>query len=86
MNVAVDLEQLADAAFDEAQRHPPRSPGRRAASHLWVALTVPPGRSLAAVRNAIASFGTDATQAAALELLDSLSKTLSHANELETTP
>ena len=74
MIVAVDLEQLADLAFDEAQRHPSRSPGRRAASHLWISLTLPPARSVTAAKSAIASFGAERTQADALELLHRLAR------------
>jgi hypothetical protein len=43
MIVAVDLEQLAELAFAGAGRHPARSPERRAAGHLWIALTIPDG-------------------------------------------
>jgi hypothetical protein len=70
--VAVDLGQLAAQAFAEAQRHAPRSYERRAASHLWVALTVPPAATVDAARNAITSFGDDQVQAAALQLLGQL--------------
>lgn len=70
--VAVDLGQLAAAALAEAESHPKGTPERRAASHLWVALTVPPATTTAAARRAIASFGSEATQAAALELLHRL--------------
>jgi hypothetical protein len=79
--VAVDLAQLADAAFNEAQRHPPRSPARRAASHLWISLTLPPAKSIASARSAIASFGSETTQAGALELLHRLAKVVSEAKD-----
>jgi hypothetical protein len=69
---AVDLEQLAGLARLEAGHHPARSPERRAASHLYFAMTEPPARSAAALRRAVESFGTPATQAAALELLHRL--------------
>ena len=75
MIIAVHLEQLAELAFAEAELHPPRSSARRAASHLWVALTVPPAKSIASARNAVASFGDGRTQAAALELLHRLAAT-----------
>lgn len=75
MIVAVDLERVADLALAEADRHPPRSPERRAASHLWISLTVPPAKSIAGARNAIATFGDEHTQAAALELLHRLAAT-----------
>lgn len=65
----VDLEQLAELAFAEAQRHPARSAPRRAAGHLWIALTIPPARSLDAAKSAIASFGTPQNQADALALM-----------------
>lgn len=66
---AAQLEQLADLAFDEAQRHPSRSPGRRAASHLWISCTIPPARSADAVQRALRSFGEPSVQQAAAELL-----------------
>ena len=72
MIVAVDVGQLADLALAEAERHPARSHERRAASHLWVALTVPSAKSIVSARNAIASFGDERTQAAALQLLHQL--------------
>jgi hypothetical protein len=70
--VTVDLEQLAELALAEAELHPPRTPGRRAAARLYFALTVPIARSAAAAERAIASFGTTRTQQAAAELLDRL--------------
>lgn len=79
MIVAVDLEQLADAAFDEAQRHPSCSPGRRAASHLWISCTIPPAKSVAAVERAIASFGAEHVQADAMALLRRLASERSAA-------
>jgi hypothetical protein len=74
--VAVDLEQLADAAFAEAERWPPRSPERRAASHLAIALTVPPAKTVAGARTAIATFGDERTQTQALNLLGRLAAQL----------
>jgi hypothetical protein len=65
---------LAELAFAEVLASTPRTPERRAAVCLYTAATVPPAKSLAAVRNAIATFGADATQQAALELLDRLAR------------
>lgn len=79
MTAAADLEQAAAAAFAEAARFVARSPERRAAGHLWIALTIPltipPAKTLAGARAAIASFGTPDSQAAALELLDKITTT-----------
>jgi hypothetical protein len=72
--VSVDAGQLADLAFAEAERYPARSPERRAASHLWVALTVPPARSIASARKAIATFGDEGTQTDAVALLDKITR------------
>lgn len=69
MIVSVDVAAIADAAYAEAAPLPKCSPERRAASHLWVALTVPPARSVAAARRAILSFGDETTQSDALALL-----------------
>jgi hypothetical protein len=74
--VAVNVDQLAALALAEAERHPARSHERRAASHLWVSLTVPPAKSVASARNAVASFGDERTQAAALDLLHRLAAQL----------
>lgn len=63
-------DQLAAAVLAEAQRHPPRSPERRAAAHLWASLITSP--AVSAARSAVATFGTAETQAAALELLGRL--------------
>jgi hypothetical protein len=76
-----DVHQLAAAAFAEAERHAPRTPQRRAASHLAIAASIPPARSIAAVRTAIASFGTERTRASALELLRRLAATAATATE-----
>jgi len=70
--VAVDLDRVAERAFDEAQRHPARSAKRRAAGHLWIALTIPPAKSVDAAKTAIASFGTPRNQADALALMHQL--------------
>lgn len=63
----MDAEQLAAIVFAEAQRHKPRIPERRAAGHLWAALITSPTTD--AARRAVATFGTEQTQAGALELL-----------------
>ena len=81
MIVSADLAQLAGLARLEAQRQPPRSPERRAASHLLYALSEPPAKSVASARNAIASFGTPQTQADALALLHQLAATTTTTTE-----
>jgi hypothetical protein len=70
--MAVNLELLAGMAFAEAQRHPGRSPERRAASHLLFAITEPPAKTIDAVRRAIATFGDEQSQTDALDLLDKI--------------
>lgn len=77
MIVSVDADELAAAVMAEAQRHPARSPERRAASHLWAALITSP--SIAAARRAIATFGDETTQSDAAELLGRLAAELSTA-------
>lgn len=74
MILAVDVEQLAALAYAEAERHPARSRERRAASHLWVSLTVPPAKSIGSARNAVVTFGDQRTQADALDLLGRLAR------------
>lgn len=66
---------LADLAYAEVLAARPRTPERRAAVCLYISASVPPARSLQAVRNAIATFGADDTQQAALELLGRLTAT-----------
>lgn len=78
MIASADVDQLAALVFAEAERHPARSPGRRAACHAWASLITSP--TVAAARRAVATFGDQATQAAALELLDKI------ATEQETAP
>jgi hypothetical protein len=75
---AADLGQLAKLAKVEAQRHEPRTPERRAASHLFVSLTVPTAKSAASARTAIASFGADHVQAEANALLHRLAAQLAN--------
>lgn len=84
--IPVDLAQLADAAFDEAQRWPSRSPQRRAASHLWCSMTLPPAKTVAAVKRAVASFGDDHVQAGAVELLHHLAEQLNSSTAAKGTP
>lgn len=74
MIVSVDVDRLAALAFAEAERHPAGSRERRAASHLYFSLTVPAARSLAAAHRAVESYGTPITQAAALALLDKITR------------
>lgn len=73
MIVAVDAEQLAAEVFAEAQRHPARSPERRAAAHLWASLITSP--TIDAARRAIRTFGSEQTQRDALEVLGRLATT-----------
>jgi hypothetical protein len=65
---------VAELAFAEVLASTPRTPERRAAVCLYTAATVPPAKTVKAIRTAIATFGADATQQAALELLDRLAK------------
>ena len=66
---------VAELAYAEVLAARPRTAQQRAAVCLYVAATVPPAKSLQAVRNAIGTFSTDAVQAAALELLRQLAQT-----------
>jgi hypothetical protein len=63
---------LAALAFRLGRQHLPRTPGRRAAAALWVALNTT--HSTDAARRALATFGTADTQAAAATLLDRLTQ------------
>jgi hypothetical protein len=63
---------LAEHAAAEVRRHPPRSPQRRAACHLWAACILPGGKTQAAIRRAVESFGTSQAQADALDLLSKI--------------
>ena len=74
MIVSVDAELLTAAVLAEGQRHPARSPQRRAASHVWACLVT--STSITAARTAITSFGDDETQAAAAALLHRLAAAL----------
>jgi hypothetical protein len=86
MIASADVEQLAELARLEAERRGARTRERRAASHLYFAMTIPPARSLTAARRAVESYGTAATQADALELLGRLTKTVSESNYLPGEP
>ncbi len=72
MIVSADVDQVAKLAFAEAERHPARSPERRAACHAWSALITSP--TVAAAKRAVATFGAPEVQAAAAELLDRLTQ------------
>lgn len=74
MRVTVDVAALTAAARAETERHAPRTPERRTASHLWVACITASSPDLAAVRRAVKSFGAHETQAAATELLHRLAE------------
>jgi hypothetical protein len=63
---------VAELAYAEVLATTPRTPERRAAVCLYTAATVPPAKSVQAIRNAIATFGADTVQQAALELLEQL--------------
>ncbi len=67
---------LADRARQLAEQHPARTPERRAAAALYVALTTT--KTTDAARRALGTFGDLATRAAAAALLGQL--------EQETTP
>lgn len=77
------VDAIAAAAFAIAESEPARSAQRRAASHVWIAATIPPARSLAAVRRAIESFGDQATQRAAAGLLGELANAVSKPTTTE---
>jgi hypothetical protein len=67
--VAVDLEQLAELARLEAERHPARTPERRAAAALWVSLITT--KTVDSARSALV-FAPLEVQADALRLLGQL--------------
>lgn len=74
MKPAVDIPRLAELAFAQVLAAEPRTPERRAAVCLYYAATVPPAKSLRAIKNAIGTFGEDEAQADALSLLDQLAR------------
>jgi hypothetical protein len=61
---------LADRARQLAERHPPRTPERRAAAMLYVALTTT--KTADAARRALSTFGDPSARAAAAALLGQL--------------
>jgi hypothetical protein len=77
--VEVDPVQLAAAAVAEARLHPPRSPERRAAAALWVALT--DTGTIAAARRALSGFATPEVERAAVELLHRLAAELARTDD-----
>lgn len=79
MLISIDAEALAAAVLAEGQRHPARSPQRRAASHVWACLVTSP--SITAARTAITSFGDEQTQADAAALLGRLAAELAGAEQ-----
>jgi len=70
MTAEATLPALADRARQLAEQHPPRTPERRAAAALYVALTTT--RTADAARRALATFGDPPTRAAAMALLGQL--------------
>lgn len=74
MIIAIDADQFAAEVFAEAQRHPARSPERRAAAHAWAALIT--SSTVTAAQRAIKTFGAEQTQRDALELLGRLAITI----------
>lgn len=70
MIVAVDQAALTELARREVERHPPRTPGRRAAAVLWVALA--DTGSVDAARRALSGFAAADVEQAALGLLGRL--------------
>lgn len=67
---AADGQALEALALAEVLRHPPRTPGRRAAASAWVALITTP--TPAAALRALAGFTAVDTGRAAAELLGRL--------------
>lgn len=70
-------ECLAEMARDRAGRYPPRTPERRAAAALYVALA--DTRTPDTARRALSTFGTPQTRADALALLRELEQKASEA-------
>jgi hypothetical protein len=67
--VTATVTPLADRARRLAAQHPPRTPERRAAAAVYVALT-----TTEAARKALATFGDPVTRAAAATLLGELTR------------
>jgi hypothetical protein len=61
---------LAGLARQLAEQHPPRTPERRAAAMVWVALTTT--KTADAARRALSTFGDPLARAAAVALLGQL--------------
>ena len=70
--VSVDFARLVDLTRAEVLLHEPRTPGRRAAACLWVALT--DTGSIDGAKHALSGFTALDTEAAALELLGRLAR------------
>lgn len=70
MIVTIDLDQLTELARLEALAHEPRTPGRRAAATLYVALTET--RTIDAARRALSGFTASDVEADALDLMHRL--------------
>ena len=77
MLISIDAEQLAELVLAEGQRHAPKTPQRRAAGALYVALTET--STIDGARRALAGFATEQVQADALELLHRLAAELGSA-------
>lgn len=75
-------DQFARLAVAEARRHPARTPAKRAAGHLYAALVTT--TSIDGARQAVRTFGDEATQDAALHLLSHLAAMVArHASPQE---
>jgi hypothetical protein len=70
VKITVDQDAVTEVARLEALRHPPRTPDRRAAAHLWVALHTT--STAAAAKRALADFAPPQARADALALLHRL--------------
>jgi hypothetical protein len=67
MIVTTTNDELAAVAQAELERHKARTPGRHAATMLWVALITT--ETAGSARRALDTFGTDQGRSGALELL-----------------
>lgn len=65
-------EEIAELVYAEVLTTRPRTPARRAAVCLYISATVPPAKSVQAIRNAIGTFAADAVQRAAIDLLEQM--------------
>jgi hypothetical protein len=66
---------LADRAVRLGRQHPPRTPGRRAAAAVYVALATT--KTTEAARKALATFADPVTRAAAATLLSQIEQEIS---------